>query len=87
MSSKSTVVPISMQLKDEKKYDDVVDILDFYEQEIEDIYIKAGVVTNPTETTSNGIQGPTPIAGLSSAPDQPRAHFNTTDDSSQVRWC
>jgi hypothetical protein len=30
-----------MQLKDEKKYDNVVAILDFYEQEIENIYIKA----------------------------------------------
>jgi hypothetical protein len=33
-----------MQLKDEKKYNDVVDILDYYEQELENIYAKAGVI-------------------------------------------
>ncbi len=85
MASKSTIVPLSMQLKDEKKYDDVVDILDFYEQELEDIYNKAGVITKPKETTSNGIQEPRSIAGLSSAPDQPRAHFNIADDNDHMK--
>ena len=83
MASKSTIVPLCMQLKDEKKYDDVVDILDYYEQEIEDIYAKAGVITKPDN--ANERPKPGSIAGLSSAPDQPRAHFNTADDSDHMK--
>ena len=37
MAKKSTIIPLPMQMKDEKKYEDVVDILDSYEQELEDI--------------------------------------------------
>ena len=35
MAKKSTIIPLPMQMKDEKKYEDVVDILDSYEQELE----------------------------------------------------
>ncbi|CAB4003354.1 Hypothetical predicted protein [Paramuricea clavata] len=35
MSEKSIIVPLPMQLKDEKKYSDIVDILDYYENELE----------------------------------------------------
>ena len=44
MAKKSTIIPLPMQMKDEKKYEDVVGILDSYEQELEDIYVRAGVV-------------------------------------------
>ena len=42
MAQKSTIVGLPIQLKDEKKYDDVVDILCFYENTLEEIYSKAG---------------------------------------------
>lgn len=42
MAQKSTIVSLPIQLKDEKKYDDVVDILCFYENTLEEIYSKAG---------------------------------------------
>ena len=44
MATKSTIIPLPMQMKDEKKYEDAVDILDSYEQELEDIYKRPGVV-------------------------------------------
>lgn len=44
MAKKSTIIPLPMLFKDEKKYDDVVDILDSYEAWLEEIYSKAGVV-------------------------------------------
>ena len=47
MAKKSTIIPLPMRMKDEKKYEDVVDILDSYEQELEDIYVIAGVVRKP----------------------------------------
>ncbi|XP_028394494.1 uncharacterized protein LOC114518688 [Dendronephthya gigantea] len=48
MSEKSIIVPLPMQLKDEKKYS-VVDILDYYENELEDIYTKAEVIEKPAK--------------------------------------
>jgi hypothetical protein len=80
---KSTIVPLSMQLKDEKKYDDVVDILDYYEQELENIYAKAGVIQKPAETKEG--QKPTSIEGLTSAADQPGAHSNKADDNDHMK--
>jgi len=44
MAQKSAIIPLPMQFKNEKKYDDVVDILCSYENTIEDIYVKAGTV-------------------------------------------
>jgi hypothetical protein len=38
-----------MQLKDEKKYSDVVDILDYYENKLEDIYTKVKVIEKPAK--------------------------------------
>lgn len=63
---KSTIVPLSMQLKDEKKYNDVVEILDYYEQELENIYAKAGVIQKPAETKEG--QKPTSGKNFSSWP-------------------
>ncbi len=47
MAKKSTIIPLPMRMNDEKKYEGVVDILDSYEQELEDIYVRAGVVQKP----------------------------------------
>lgn len=44
MVQKFIIVSLFMQLKDEKKYDDVVDIFCFYENIFEDIYIKVGII-------------------------------------------
>ena len=49
MAQKSTIVPLVIQFK-EKKYDDIVDILCSYENILEDIYSKAGVITVPEGT-------------------------------------
>ena len=72
-----------MQLKDEKKYNDVVEILDYYEQELENIYAKAGVIQKPAETKEG--QKPTSIEGLTSAADQPGAHSNKADDNDHMK--
>ena len=80
MALKSTIVPLSMQLKDEKKYDDVVDILDYYKQELEDIYAKAGVIEKPAETKKL-----MSIEGQTSAADQPGAHFNKMNDNNHMK--
>lgn len=59
-----------MQLKEEKKYSDVVDILE--------IYSRANVIERPDKQKE---QQPTLIEGQSSLPDQPRAHYNKEDES------
>lgn len=79
MSEKSVIVPLPMQLKEEKKYSEVVDILD-YENELEEIYSRANVIERPDKQKE---QQPTLIEGQSSSPDQPRAaHYNKEDE----RW-
>ena len=83
MSEQSVIVPLPMQLKDEKKYSDVVDILDYYENEVEDIYAKAGVIKKPAKVP-NAPQ-PALIEGQSSLPDQPRAHFNKVDENDHMK--
>lgn len=78
MAQKSIIVPLPLQLKDEKKYDDVVDILSFYEDSTEEIYTKAGIIVNPP----NNVRPAEPrgsLAGSASAPDQPGAHVNRRD--------
>ena len=83
MSEKSSiVVPLPMQFKDEKKYSEVVDILDYYETELENIYIKA-VIQNPVEdSTANQTVS---IEGRSSQPDQPGAHCNKLDENDHMQ--
>lgn len=83
MALESTIVPLSMILKDEKKYDDVVDILDYYEQELEDIYAKAGIIEKPAETKE--VKKLASIEGQTSAVDQPQAHFNKMDDDDHMK--
>jgi hypothetical protein len=82
MSEKSIIVPLPMQLKDEKKYSDVVDILDYYENELEDIYAKANIIEKPAKQNE---QQSVSIEGQSSLPDQPRAHYNRVDESDHMK--
>lgn len=67
-----------MQLKDEKKYDDVVDILCEYENTIEDIYSKAGAIQVPPNVRPAQSYGH--LVGAHSDPDQPGGHFNQEDE-------
>ena len=88
MSKKSVIVPLPMQLKDEKKYSHVVDILDYYEDELENIYTKAGVVEKPTDVSTvpadvSTVQ-PISIEGQS-LPDQPGAHFTKVDENDHMK--
>ena len=83
MSEKSIVVTLPMQFKDEKKYSDVVDILDYYETELENIYTKAGVIQNPVEDST--AKQPVSIEGRSSQPDQPGAHCNKVDENDHMK--
>ena len=83
MAKKSTIIPLPMQMKDEKKYEDVIDILDLYEQELEDIYVRAGVVRKP-----NGREQEQPAritSGASATPDQAAAHFNKDDANDHMK--
>ena len=83
MSEKSIVVPLPMQFKDEKKYSEVVDILDYYETELENIYIKAGVIQKPVEDST--ASQPVSIERRSSQPDQPGAHCNKLDENDHMQ--
>ena len=60
-----------------------MDILDYYEQELEDIYAKVGVIHKPV-VTKVGKQL-TSIEGRTSAADQPGAHFNKADNSNHMK--
>lgn len=61
MAKKSAIVRLPTQLKDEKKCDDFVDILCFYENTLEEIYSKAGVINVPRNTAqampNGGLEG------------------------------
>lgn len=83
MSQKSTIVPLPMQLKDEKQYDDVVDILCDYENTVEDIYAKAGVIQLPQDNRPAQPDGP--LQGLHSDPDQPGGHSNRNDPEDHLQ--
>ena len=69
MAKKSTIIPLPMLFKDEKKYDDLVDILDSYEAWLEEIYTKAGVVQIPQPHASHApaVTPPRPVV----APTRP----------------
>ena len=72
MASQSIVVPLPVLMKDEKKYSDIVDVLDQLEGWVHDIYSKAGICDVPTN------QEHTPPAlpdNTRSNPDQPFAHI------------
>lgn len=81
MSQKSTIVPLPMQLKDERKYDGVVDILCFYENTIEEIYVKAGKVVE-SQPEARPLQS---LQGEHSNPDQPGGHVNRADPNDPMK--
>lgn len=70
MNTKSVVVPLPVLLKDEKKYAEVVDVLDQLELWAREIYSKAGlcVPTDPDHVP------PGPVVGPPARPDQPASH-------------
>lgn len=84
MAQKSTIVPLAIQFKEEKKYDDVVDILCSYENTLEDIYSKAGVITIP-EGTKPATTGDTSLSGARSNPSQPGAHVRQDDKQDHMK--
>ena len=83
MAQKSTIVPLSMQFKEERKYDDVVDILCTYENTLEDIYSKAGLIEVPKETKS--AEPSVSLSGAASRPDQPGAHAKRNDSDDHMK--
>ena len=70
MNFKSAVVTLPVLLKDEKKYADVVDVLDQLEAWVREIYSKAGLCV-PLE---EGHVPPGPPIAAPSRPDQPLSH-------------
>ena len=70
MGKMSEVLTMPIIMKDEKKYAEVVDVLDQLEKCTEDIYSAAGLCApDPVSCTD-----PTPVTGTTSRPDQPAAH-------------
>ena len=70
MSSQSTVVPLPVLMKDEKKYADVVDVLDQLESWARELYVQAGLCDPP----GDGNHQPKPPIAAPSRPDQPASH-------------
>lgn len=79
MNIKSTVVPSPVLMKDEKKYADVVDVLDQLEAWIHEIYYKAGLCPAPVSDDSS--QSPE-LPSTTSRPDQPASHIPPVASSS-----
>ena len=71
MGRKSEVLTMPILMKDEKKYGEVVDVLDQLEKWTEEIYSAAGLCsTHPASNPED-----TPPIGTTSRPDQPAAHI------------
>ena len=83
MSKKSIIVPLPMMMKDEKKYEDIVDILDGYEQHLENIFVKADVIKKTVDDTKS--ETPPIIGRQSASADQARAHFNKDDEKDYMK--
>ena len=75
MAVKSDVITMPVLMKDEKKYAEVVDILDELEKWTKEIYTAAGLCPHKTaadDTTQ-------PLIGSTSRPDQPGSHVRPTE--------
>ncbi|CAB3983667.1 Hypothetical predicted protein [Paramuricea clavata] len=83
MSKKSIIVPLPMMMKDEKEDEDVVHILDGYEQHLENIFVKADVIKKPVEDTNS--KAPPIIGRESASADQAKAHFNNDDENDYMK--
>ena len=79
MGTKSVVIPLPVLMKDEKKYAEVVDVLDQLETWVHDIYSKADLCS-PTEAVTTPTHPPTPLQS-SSRPDQPLSHIQPVADA------
>ena len=66
-----------------KKYHDVVNILCTYENTLEDIYVKAGLIEVPkgTKHAPSNVR----LSGEASRPDQPGAHARKNDDDDHMK--
>lgn len=73
MKHQSVVVPLPVLMKDEKKYSDVVDVLDQLEDWVREMYVKAGLCVPPADQ-DHAIPPAPPIAAPS-RPDQPASHM------------
>ena len=70
MAMKSEIIPMPIIMKDEKKYAEVVDVLDQLEKWTHEIYIAAGLCLSDTKSDDNT----TPTIRTTSTPDQPASH-------------
>ena len=77
MASQSVVTPLPVLMKDEKKYSDIVDVLDQLEGWVHDIYSKAGICDIPTNQDHTPPDLP---VNARSRPDQPSAHIPPTPE-------
>ena len=77
MNTKSAVVPFPVLMKDEKKYSDVVDVIDQLETWSHDIYSKAGLCS-----VSDSSHQPPELQGTTSRPDQPASHIRPVASTS-----
>ncbi|KAK2569260.1 hypothetical protein P5673_006167 [Acropora cervicornis] len=72
MKQQSLVVSLPVLMKDEKKYADIVDVLDQLEEWVKEIYVKAGLCV--LQDTDNAVP-PAPLIAAPSRPDQPASHI------------
>ena len=72
MSSRSLVVPFPVLMRDEKKYADLVHVVDQLEVWLHELYAKAGLCSPPE---AGSVRSSQIIAGgVSARPGQPQAH-------------
>ena len=74
MERMSDTLTMPIFMKDEKKYSDVVDVLDQLEKWTEDIFKAAGLCSPETVSCSEA----TSVVRTTSRPDQPAAHIPPT---------
>lgn len=79
MNNKSIVVPFPVMMKDEKKYSELVDVLDQLETWVHDLYKKAGRCPKTKAVTVGANR---PLNSTSSKPDQPLSHVPPVQDQS-----
>ena len=84
LKEKSTIVPLTVLLKDEKKYAEIVDVLDQLETWVHEIYAKAGQIPtsdgsidDEASLTVGTTQG---LSASTSRPDQPLSHVHPVAD-------
>ena len=75
MATKSEVITMPILMKDEKKYAEVVDVLDELEKWTREIYTAAGLCPGEA-ATDDATQ---PLIGSTSRPDQPASHVRPTE--------